>query len=371
MKVVGSEVSMQASHRASTLYARSEQIRFWVGNERPDFEARNQRVDRPGDTVRVSEEARRRAAEALQPEPAGRCCCACSCSCNERQAVTMEDLEAALIARLFESITGHTIKVVSQSEITGNAERARQSAGEEAEALRPERPEPEGEPERAGWGLEVDVHERREERERTCFEAEATVKTSCGEEIQVKVSLSMSRELIEESRRSIREGDAKKIDPLVINFDGTAAELTKTRFSFDLDSDGTAEAVPFVTAGSGFLALDRDGDGIVTDGSELFGPKTGDGFAELARYDEDGNRWIDEGDSVWSRLRIWSRDPAGADSLDSLDDRGVGAIYLGKIETPFTVKDGRETLGQIASTGIYLQQEGGAGTVQQVDLAVA
>ena len=41
--------------------------------------------------------------------------------------------------------------------------------------------------------------------------------------------------------------------------------------------------------GSGYLALDKNGDGTINDGSELFGTRNGDGFADLAQYDEDGN----------------------------------------------------------------------------------
>jgi hypothetical protein len=45
-------------------------------------------------------------------------------------------------------------------------------------------------------------------------------------------------------------------------------------------------------------------DGRVNDGRELFGPRTGDGFAELAAYDDDGNNWIDENDGIHDNLSI-------------------------------------------------------------------
>lgn len=66
--------------------------------------------------------------------------------------------------------------------------------------------------------------------------------------------------------------------------------LTEAKYNFDLDSDGREDLISFVRPGSGFLALDLNGDGRVNDGRELFGPATGDGFAELARYDQDGNQ---------------------------------------------------------------------------------
>ncbi len=123
-------------------------------------------------------------------------------------------------------------------------------------------------------------------------------------------------------------------------------------------------------AGSGYLALDHNGDGIINDGSELFGTSSGNGFADLAKYDEDGNGWIDENDAIWSKLKIWCRDENGKDVLYRLSDKGVGAICLQNVSTDFTVKgqEGR-TKGAVRNTGIFLYENGAAGTVQHVDLA--
>lgn len=136
----------------------------------------------------------------------------------------------------------------------------------------------------------------------------------------------MSREFLREQSVSVRLGDAVLKDPLVLNFDGAAAELTTTRFSFDIDSDGKPDQIAFVGANSGFLALDRNNDGVINDGGELFGPSTGQGFAELAAYDEDSNQWIDENDSIYQNLRIWSKNAEGQDQLVSLGQRGVGIL---------------------------------------------
>ena len=87
-------------------------------------------------------------------------------------------------------------------------------------------------------------------------------------------------------------------DPLVFNFEGNTADITDQKFMFDLDCDGKEEEISSLGKGSGFLALDKNGDGIVNDGTELFGTKSGDGFADLAEYDEDGNGWIDEDDGT-------------------------------------------------------------------------
>ena len=65
------------------------------------------------------------------------------------------------------------------------------------------------------------------------------------------------------------------------------AEVSDQTFYFDLDADGKEEEIS-VLNGSGYLALDKNGDGTINDGSELFGTRNGDGFADLAQYDEDG-----------------------------------------------------------------------------------
>ena len=154
-------------------------------------------------------------------------------------------------------------------------------------------------------------------------------------------------------------------DPLVLNFKGGAAELTEQKYRFDLDSDGTGEEISFVGPGSGFLALDRNGNGTVDDGSELFGTRSGDGFADLGAYDDDGNGWIDENDEIYDHLRIWTKDENGNDQLLALGVKGVGAIYLGNVNTGFTLKGAdNSTAGAIRSTGFYLSEDGSSGTIQ-------
>jgi hypothetical protein len=119
-----------------------------------------------------------------------------------------------------------------------------------------------------------------------------------------------------------------------------------------------------VDAGSGFLAIDRNQDGKVNDGSELFGPRTGNGFAELAAYDSDGNGWIDENDPVFSDLKVWTQG-----GLYSLKDMGIGAISTESVETPFAIKDSANNLqGNVRGSGVYLSEDGDAGAAEQVDL---
>lgn len=224
---------------------------------------------------------------------------------------------------------------------------------------------------RQGWGLIYDRRESYRESEQLSFNAAGQVKTADGRVIEFAVQMNMSRQFAVENSLSIRAGDARLTDPLVINLDGGAAELTNTMFSFDLDADGQADQIPFVRSGSGFLTLDLDNDGMVNDGRELFGPTSGDGFAELAGYDSDGNNWIDENDPIYNRLRIWTKDETGQDRLLALGQAGVGAIYLGSVTARFDLKDANNQLqGSARQAGVWLRENGGAGTIQQVDLVI-
>ncbi len=162
------------------------------------------------------------------------------------------------------------------------------------------------------------------------------------------------------------------LDPLVINLDTNIAGLSDQKFEFDLDCDGVKEQISMLEHGSGYLALDKNGDGVINDGSELFGTGSKDGFADLAMYDEDGNGWIDENDEIFDRLLIWAKDADGNDQLYTLKEAGVGAICLHRVSTDFTMNssNNNQTNGQLRSTGVFLYENGTAGSMQQLDLAI-
>ncbi|WP_428603411.1 hypothetical protein [Sedimenticola sp.] len=272
------------------------------------------------------------------------------------------ELEVSLLKLLVERLVGRAFKLVDTASIKADTEAEMPDA--------PATEDPSASSERVGWGMTYDYYASRYESEQTHFSATAEVKTAEGQSLTVSISLNMSREFYAEQRISLRAGDALK-DPLVINFDGTAAQLTRRDFSFDIDADGRLDQIAFVGEGSGLLALDKNQDGQINHGGELFGALTGDGFKELAALDEDGNGWIDEADTIYDRLRIWSKDAQGNDRLVGLGQQGVGAIYLGNVATSFLINDAEtNALGQVRSSGIYLTDSGSAGTVQQLDLVV-
>ena len=212
------------------------------------------------------------------------------------------------------------------------------------------------------------------EQEQMTFASRGQVLTQDGRAINFSLELAMDRTTLTETREmaliSTWQEEVALIDPLIINLEGGAPALSDTRFEFDLNNDGITEEISFAASGSGFLSFDKNNDGIINNGSELFGPGTGNGFDELADYDLDGNGWIDENDDVFSRLSVWTRDDTGNDVLVSLAEAGIGAVYLDSAATGFQLTDGDNTLaGEVARSGLFLFENGNVGIIQQIDLA--
>ncbi|MBT9520472.1 MAG: VCBS repeat-containing protein [Dechloromonas sp.] len=349
MKIASSSLQMASSHASVQRHEVRESLKMWVGPQRPQFAGEDSRPRQArNDNVSLSD--------------AGKA--ASQASTNETTEDSELDADPRLrfIRSMLELLTGHRIRLFDASELQPSAETPAIEAPPAADA--PARPT------LAGYGIEYDRHESYSEAEQTTFAASGTVTTADGRAIKFDLQLSMSRQYHEESDISLRLGDAaRKIDPLVLNFAGNAAQLTDQRFAFDLNADGSEENINFLAPGSGFLAFDRNGDDKINDGSELFGPMSGDGFQELARLDADKNGWIDENDAAFEQLTVWTPDKSGKDTLLSLRNVGVGAIALNRIATPFDLKtNATELLGEIRTSGIFLHESGAAGTIQQIDL---
>lgn len=221
------------------------------------------------------------------------------------------------------------------------------------------------------WEEKVTMSTIFTDREVTCFSTMGTVQTADGRSIDFNLNLEMSREYTSSMTTQFQR-KSFCVDPLVINLDGNPASFSDQTFFFDLNSDGETEELAQLSAGSGFLALDKNKDGRINDGTELFGTQSGDGFKDLAAYDKDGNGWIDENDSVFKDLKIWTKDATGKSNLIAIGAAGIGAIYLGNTATEFSLNqlETNETQGIIRSTGIFLKETGEAGTIQHVDYVI-
>ena len=161
------------------------------------------------------------------------------------------------------------------------------------------------------------------------------------------------------------------MDPIVLDLDGDGIETINVNNGvyFDFDKNGLAEKSAWIKGDDGLLFLDRNNDGIVNDGGELFGDQTvlkngttaSNGFQALAELDDNRDGKIDINDMEYSNLRIW-RDinQDGYSSLEELltfEQAGVKSISLN-----FTASNAPDGNGNtIARTGSFEKIEGGVG----------
>jgi hypothetical protein len=262
---------------------------------------------------------------------------------------------------LLEKFFGIKVKIIKPE----NTEQSKQTAEAPAEIkTEPQEQSQNQQQQLQGWGMSYSYHEVRYQKESVTFSAAGELTTADGRSINFESKLEMSKETLEQVNIELRAGDAL-IDPLALNFDGKGVQLTDEKYQFDLDSDGETENISFLQQGSGFLVLDKNQNGVVDNGSELFGPETNQGFLELKAYDEDQNNWIDENDAIFYQLSIWSKNEDNIAQLSSLQANNVGAIYLGSTQTRFDLGE-----GQLKETGVFVKENGGVNVIQEVDLKV-
>ena len=373
MKIDSASYALISSHLATSSDESTESLRAWIGNRPSGSESR---AGATASAVSLSSAARAslaadlRAAMAALPTPQSMQPAQVPETAGIAEATDAADSDPMLrlIKLMVEMLAGHSFRLFSAQKLQrldpppsiAGPKAAAPAAAQQAAPARP-----------AGFGIEYDYHAVHQESEQTRVSAEGSIKTADGREISFKLDLSMTRSLREETSLSLRAGDAVRKDPLVLNFDGTAAQLSDRRFAFDLNSDGTPDNLALLASGSGYLAIDRNGNGRIDSGSELFGPATNSGFGELSALDSDHNGWIDENDAAFKALRIWTPDAKGDGTLQTLAERKVGAIALGNVASPFELRGaGNSNLGAIAGSGLFLAEDGKVGTVQEINLSV-
>ncbi len=191
----------------------------------------------------------------------------------------------------------------------------------------------------------------------------------------MNLEVAFSKELYEAHNMELQFGNPNLKDPLVINYSEDSNpfdNLSTLRFEFDLNNDGENELIPLLKKGSGFLAYDRNDNGEIDNGHELFGPKTDDGFQELAQYDHDNNNWIDENDAIFDKLKVWQINENGDNNLVSLVDLNIGAIYLESVESGFEYQNKIDKVDAVQrANGIYVKNDGsGIRMINALDIAL-
>lgn len=139
----------------------------------------------------------------------------------------------------------------------------------------------------------------------------------------------------ESSEVRIEQATVQQADPLVLDLDDDGIELTDHTQGalFDIAGTGAVVRTAFVNGGDAFLALDRNGNGRIDHGGELFGDQRGaaNGFEELRRLDSNGDGTLDASDAEFSRLLLFRDNGNGvseAGELVGLSEAGIAALNL-------------------------------------------
>lgn len=164
----------------------------------------------------------------------------------------------------------------------------------------------------------------------------------------------------------------RRIDPLVLDLDGDGIETlgADAGVLFDFDGDGVKTGTGWIKGDDGFLVLDRNGNGRIDSGAELFGvdtvkrdgKKARNGFDALADLDSNGDGVFDANDEMFSHVRVWqdlNKDGvAQANEMKSLSEHGIRAIVLKSKEAN---EDSNGNL--ISATGTFIRDDGTEGEV--------
>ena len=167
-------------------------------------------------------------------------------------------------------------------------------------------------------------------------------------------------------------------DPLTLDLDGDGLETTgintTTPILFDHNGDGVKTATGWVKSDDAFLVFDRNNNGTIDSGKELFGDATAlytggtaaDGFAALAQEDTNHDGLVNSSDANWSKLKLWrdlNQDGISqSNELFTLSSQNVAALKVASTDHSQTLANGN----QIADLGGYLKTDGSNGTLGAV-----
>ncbi len=168
-------------------------------------------------------------------------------------------------------------------------------------------------------------------------------------------------------------------DPLTFDLDGDGLETialnTTNPIMFDHDGDGNQTATGWISPDDAFLVLDRNGNGTIDNGTELFGDSTPvpdgqggtrnavDGFDALAAQDTNADGVVNNQDANFANLRLWrdlnQNGTSEAGELTTLAQNNIASISVAKTENNTLLPNGNV----IADLGHYTKTDGTEGTL--------
>ena len=163
--------------------------------------------------------------------------------------------------------------------------------------------------------------------------------------------------------------------PLILDLDGDGVEADGLAY-FDHEGDGFTELSAWAGVDDGTLVWDRNSDGVINDGSELFGNNTvlasgnkaAHGFAALADLDSNGDGVIDSSDTEWAELKVmhWT-DGDGDGVKDTLELSGLADLDIESLNTTYIDSDHVDEVGnEHRQVGSFTKTNGTTETMTDV-----
>ncbi|OGB32562.1 MAG: hypothetical protein A3F78_11155 [Burkholderiales bacterium RIFCSPLOWO2_12_FULL_61_40] len=152
---------------------------------------------------------------------------------------------------------------------------------------------------------------------------------------------------------------------LDLNGDGVKTLGVGSGVKFDLFADGDSVKTGWVSSGDGLLVLDRNHDGQINDGAELFGSSTklasgdkaADGYMALRELDSNQDGMISDEDAVFDELRVWVDSNSDGVSGDG-EIKTLASLGITKISTQATVGTGTDNGNLVGLTSSYETSDG-------------
>ncbi|MDO5639519.1 MAG: calcium-binding protein [Neisseria sp.] len=175
------------------------------------------------------------------------------------------------------------------------------------------------------------------------------------------------------------DGKYHIVDPMVLDLDGDGIEVMAAKqyqgALFDFNKDGIRVSTGWIKPDDGLLVIDRNGDGVINNGGELFGDAVvladgavaAHGYAALAEFDSNGDGKVDEADEQFADLRVWrdldSDGISDGGELFTLNELGIQSLNTAYQNTNTGLGNGNI----LAQKGSYTKSDGSTGLMGDVN----
>jgi hypothetical protein len=187
-------------------------------------------------------------------------------------------------------------------------------------------------------------------------------------------------DLLKKAQTFVRPPPPRR-DPLALDLNGNGLETVGlsdvASLLFDHNADGVKTSTGWISANDGLLVWDRNGNGTIDNGRELFGDATvksdgtlaTGGFNALADLDANGDGIVNALDANFSNLRVWrdlNQDGVSeAGEISTLDTYQIAGINIANTTANTALGNGN-TLNE---TGSYVRADGTTGLAGNINLA--